>query len=106
MSAVPSIIPVRQRQPREKHTGRLAFIRSLHCCVCFAPPPNEAAHIRMGLGGGMGAKPNDCWTVPLCRRCHEKQHGAGEVAFWRDEISVNKPLLVSILRGYAESLKP
>ena len=89
---------------------RLAFIRTLNCVICNAPPPSEAAHIRMGLAGGMGMKGPDKWTVPLCHRCHSKQHnekikdGAGEVAFWRDEISVNKPLLVSILRGYAESL--
>lgn len=84
---------------------RLAYVRTLPCVVCHAAPPSEAAHIRMGLGGGMAMKPPDKWTVPLCNRCHSKQH-EGEVAFWRDEISVNKPLLVSILRGYAESLKP
>ena len=97
----------RFKQPPGDDAKRLAFIRTLPCCVCHSPGPSEAAHLRMGLGGGMGMKPKDSWTVPLCHRCHSKQHnGAGEVAFWRDEISVNKPLLVSILRGYAESLKP
>ena len=89
--------------PRDQK--RLAMIRQMDCMVCCAPGPSEAAHIRMGLGGGIGLKPKDAWTVPLCRRCHEKQStGAGEVAFWREEINGSKCLLVSILRGYAESL--
>lgn len=83
---------------------RLASIRQMPCVVCAAPPPSDPAHVRMGLAGGMGLKGPDKWTVPLCRRCHERQHTQGEVSFWRDNIAVNKPLLVSILRGYAESL--
>lgn len=65
--------------------NHLAFIRSLPCCVC----PNiysEAAHIRKGTDGGMGLKPSDCWTVPLCRTCHNKQHNIGESRFWRGKL--------------------
>lgn len=100
MNAIP-----RFKEPHED-AKRLAFIRTLPCVVCFAPPPSEAAHLRLGLAGGIGMKPRDLWTVPLCHQCHARSHrGAGEVAFWREEINNSKPLLVSILRGYAESLK-
>ena len=100
-------IQTRFKAPPGGDAKRLAFIRTLHCVVCYAPPPSEACHIRMGLGGGVALKPKDLWTLPMCHRCHANSHsGAGEVAFWRDEISVNKPLLVSLLRGYAEGLKP
>jgi hypothetical protein len=30
----------------------------------------------------MGRKPSDRYTVPLCRRCHDRQHQVGEVTFW------------------------
>lgn len=60
------------------------FIRSLPCCNCRANPPTECAHIRKGTGGGIGLKPDDKWTVPLCHDCHAKQHQVGEVSFWND----------------------
>jgi len=31
---------------------------------------------------GVGAKPSDFWTVPLCGRCHQEQHLIGEIKFW------------------------
>jgi len=30
----------------------------------------------------MGMKPDDKWTVPLCRVCHALQHRQNERAFW------------------------
>ena len=63
----------------DKH---LKFIRSLPCCVCRAKPPSEAAHIRLGSDGGMGLKPSDKFTVPLCHMCHSRQHQTGERTFW------------------------
>lgn len=62
----------------------LDFIHSLPCCVCRARPPSQAAHIRTGTGGGMGLKPHDKWTVPLCDTCHKIQHNIGEKSFWKD----------------------
>jgi hypothetical protein len=83
----------------------LERIREMHCLVCWSPPPNEAAHIRMGLAGGMAKKPSDLFTVPLCHKCHAEQHaGDGEVAFWRDALATNKVLLTALLRAYARSL--
>ncbi len=31
---------------------------------------------------GKGEKPDDKWTVPLCKLHHEEQHVYGEEAFW------------------------
>lgn len=45
----------------------------------------EAAHIRLGTGGGMSMKPDDWFTVSLCgglNGCHAKQHNQGERTFW------------------------
>ena len=31
----------------------------------------------------MAEKPDDCWTVPMCRACHGEQHSQNELEFWR-----------------------
>lgn len=83
---------LRQRDPRIKCPAFLAFVRRRPCCVCGAPPPSQAAHIRFGnpdLGkrsAGIGEKPSDRWCTPLCADCHldapDAQHRVGERNFW------------------------
>lgn len=72
-------------QPWQRSRGHLAFIRMLECCVCGMCPA-EAAHIRIGTDGATARKPSDCWSIPLCARCHrldpDSQH-AGEESFWK-----------------------
>lgn len=67
----------------------LSFVRSLPCCVCLKTFTVQAAHIRKGVSnehkGGMGMKPSDRMTVPLCYECHNnEQHRVGEQTFWTD----------------------
>jgi hypothetical protein len=38
--------------------------------------------VRCGTDGGMGYKPSDRYTVPLCLNCHFMQHEVGELTFW------------------------
>ena len=71
----------RQPDPRRNAT-HLKFIRSLPCCTCAARAPSEAAHIRAGNDGGLGVKPSDRFTVPMCHGCHARQHQLGELAWW------------------------
>lgn len=63
--------------------NRNAFNRNLSCAKCGKLKP-QSAHIRTGTFGGMGIKPNDKWTVPLCDTCHREQHQIGETRFWGD----------------------
>ncbi len=42
----------------------------------------QAAHVRSGTDGGMGMKPSDRYSVPLCPDCHAQQHRVGELSFW------------------------
>jgi hypothetical protein len=35
-----------------------------------------------GTDGGVGRKPGDRYTVPLCSACHAKQHRVGKLTFW------------------------
>lgn len=81
---------LRQREPRQRNEAFLKFVRAHPCCVCFAPAPSQAAHIRMGSidhgkrQTGVGERPSDCWSVPLCARCHlYDQHCTGERLYWR-----------------------
>ena len=65
--------------------GHLAFVRG-HACSVAGPDcdgPVEAAHVRRGTGAGMGTKPDDGWTISLCRWHHHQQHAVGEVQFER-----------------------
>lgn len=44
----------------------------------------EAAHVRTGTDGGMGVKPSDNWSIPLCSAAHIPiQHQVGEAEFER-----------------------
>ena len=89
-----------QRQPRQKSEMHLAFIRQLPCLVCLDNTGTEAAHIRFSdpraakVNPGVGQKPHDRWTVPLCGRCHREQHEIKEQRFW--DMQMIDPLFVAM----------
>lgn len=41
----------------------------------------DVAHVRTPSNGGMGRKPSDEWSVPLCRTHHRRAHQIGDKAF-------------------------
>lgn len=75
------------RGPRQHDKDHLAAIRKCPCVVCGREPCGVAAHVRMSAPGkpnpGVGAKPHDRYTVPLCDKHHKVQHGMGEAKFWQ-----------------------
>lgn len=78
-----------KKQPRQHDEKHLQFIRELPCLCCLNSIETEAAHVRMSdaraakVNAGVGAKPDDCWTVPLCSDHHRIQHHMGsEARFW------------------------
>ncbi len=93
---------IRLRRTRGRAPTYLVLIRQLPCLACGVDPAGIAAHVRMQSGthnkhGGMQAKPDDKWAVPLCDGCHTRdlnsQHRVGEREFWM-RIGLN-PLLVA-----------
>ena len=70
-------------QERRDFPRHRQFIRK-HACVVDGCRglPIQCAHIRIGTDGGMGLKPHDMWTVPLCAFHHNEQHALGEQVFW------------------------
>lgn len=81
-----------KRQPRQHDKPYLAFIRRQPCMICGTTRGVEAAHVRAGYpeagwrSTGMGEKPNDRRTLPLCASCHREgpkaQHASGERRWW------------------------
>jgi hypothetical protein len=75
--------PRERRQNQNRNPEHLAWIRSLQCAIrgCSCRDGSQAAHVRVGTGGGMGLKPPDRYTVPLCHEHHREQHQVGHRAF-------------------------
>lgn len=91
-----SRLPKRRKRPKMgvkaptvfRCDGHLQWIRGHQCAVAGVLDPcsgrMEAAHARTGTDGGMGMKPSDWWTLPLCFHHHEIiQTPKGEAEFER-----------------------
>ena len=61
----------------------LAFIRTKPCIKCGNT--ETVAHHEPLHSGGKGIKGPDCFTVPLCVKCHDQRHREGSYYFWDDE---------------------
>jgi hypothetical protein len=78
------------RKPRERDEEHLEAIRQCPCLKCGIDPAGEAAHIRISSAAhgkpnaGIGNKPDDKFTLPLCHQDHMEQHALGESSFWAD----------------------
>lgn len=76
------------RAARIHDDGHLALVRKCPCLSCGMDPAGVAAHVRASSAThgkpnpGMGVKPDDKWTLPLCNECHDRQHQIGELPFW------------------------
>lgn len=83
---IPRVVVQHKRRSNERvRPKHLAFVRSLRICVCCgAVGEVDAMHVRAGTDGGMGIKPADRFTLPGCRRCHQRSHDKGELAFWAE----------------------
>lgn len=82
----------RQKRNKIESKVHLAAIRDLPCCICLSMSGIEAAHVRSSSAQfakpetGMGTRPSDAWTLPLCAHHHrlapDSQHNVGEDKFW------------------------
>lgn len=86
-----------RKDPRWRSPAHRAFVRSFHCAMCGVDAPIECAHVRIAGNGGMGFKPADWDTVPLCRDCHADQHTRGERTFWREYAEQHKQTVEQLI---------
>ena len=75
-----------RKQPQERNPSHLRYVRGFECAIAGKSGHEcseriEAAHVRMGTDGGIGVKPSDRFTIPLCSAAHRLQHDVGEIAF-------------------------
>jgi hypothetical protein len=77
-----------QRRPRKEDSKHLRFVRERPCVICGFTPC-DPAHIKMGdsriskpPSSNLGMKADDRFTLPLCRKHHERQHQMPEREFW------------------------
>ena len=79
-----------QRRPRVIDQAHQKFIRCLPCLVCGDNTSTECCHIRFSdarigkINPGVGQKPHDKFSAPLCNRHHREQHMGNEQKFWQD----------------------
>ena len=66
-------------------------------CVITRLTPCDPAHIRWGLCGGMGLKPDDNRVLPLVHQLHQEQHQIGEVRFWQKQANEHPEFLMESL---------
>ena len=86
------MIPQRRKKAKSKSgpqircIGHLKWIRGHECSAKshMCAGRIEAAHVRSNTDGGMGVKPSDIYTIPLCTAHHAKQHAIGESAFEKE----------------------
>ena len=89
------------KQPRVHNEKHLAFIRTIPCVICGDNTSVEAAHVRLSDGRiakknpGLGQKPDDKFTLPLCGKHHREQHSMSEEEFWFVKYRID-PVLVSL----------
>ena len=97
---------IRQRQPRQRDEGYLKWLRKKPCACGCGKSPSDAAHLRAGSvaygkeNPGLGAKPSDCWAMPLHRSCHMRQHAFGDEVLWWSQHGIPDPFGRS-MRYYA-----
>lgn len=91
------------RVPPKPDKKRLQRIREMPCLFCGAP--SVAAHFRAGVTG-MGRKPDDAFTAPLCPRHHEEQHlyKRGELKWWLRKLIARPDLLIQFIRAGLRAL--
>ncbi len=66
-------------------------------CIVTGATPCDPAHVRWGLGGGMGLKPEDNRVVPLVHELHARQHQIGELRFWMEQAQRHPEFLMRLI---------
>lgn len=72
------------RSPPLRDPEYVAFVRTLPCAICGAPPPSDPSHFGTR---GMSQKTDDTRLLPSCREDHDYWHKNGRVWLGGRELS-------------------
>jgi hypothetical protein len=79
-----------------KSKKHLMYVAQFSCLICGSDSV-QVAHIRHLPSGNIGmSRKSDQYTVPLCFKCHQEQHGMNERKFWR-KYNINPMRVAKIL---------
>jgi hypothetical protein len=102
-----------KRASRWKSQAHRDFVRQFACAMCGSTANREVAHVRLGSGAGMGQKPDDWRTVPLCAGpnankdaqlgCHNRQHVIGEQTFWETYRSLHGQTVEQLIADFIKA---
>jgi len=99
--------PRRHKSENDSEPDYLALVRQCPCLKC-GMEPSEPAHVRFasaafGKASGLGKKPADRFSAPLCSDCHrlarDAQHNRNEQEFWA---SLGISILICCEQLYAQ----
>ncbi|HGM5435516.1 TPA: DUF968 domain-containing protein [Serratia marcescens] len=85
---------LRPKLTRVEDSKYTRWVKTRPCCGCGSRADDPHHIIGHGLGG-MGTKPSDYLTIPLCRTCHRKLHD--DPAAWEAEHGSQTDLLAQFL---------
>ncbi|MGL4401187.1 MAG: hypothetical protein ACRCXD_15050 [Luteolibacter sp.] len=88
-----------------RSSAYLAFVRTHPCAICKREGDIHAHHIRLGNACGIGTKPSDYRTVPLCPQHHHELHQKGERTFWNRHEMDPDALIIRLLLAYTDEGK-
>ena len=74
------------KEKRLRDRKYLDSFRDAECIVCGGSGDVVGAHIRTGHEGGMGLKPSDNLTLPLCHSCHMSEEQSPGPEWWVEEV--------------------
>ena len=81
-----------------------AFVRTLPCVICHKTP-SECHHVRISHNAGIGIKPDDTWSIPLCTNHHRGIHDSGQKTFcFIKEIDLYRELFLTAKAFIEEQL--
>ncbi len=85
----------------KKNHEYLEWIREQPCIVCQGQ--SEPHHVRIDGNAGMGIKPDDEFSLPLCRDHHTESHALGRKSFWAKHMRLNiknEPIESAVATGF------
>lgn len=87
------------RAPKRVWSKHRAFIRRHHCVVPGCPAePIEVSHIRTAANAGVGIKPHDSSSTPMCTGHHREYHQDGHNTFEKRHGVNLKAIAAELLR--------
>lgn len=77
----------------------MATVRQGGCCICGSPFA-DAHHLRTaGDPRGLGIKPGDDKTIPLCRLHHDELHMYGDEKLFLDMHGIDAVKIMDDIKG-------